>query len=141
VTGAAGGEVMEIKIKREIPEKGFWRYFWIGMQAIMRSGLRPLEKNPNDYDLIFLGGPVWAGNFAPAIRSFLEKTKLKNKKIALFCIHGGDDPGQAIVNLEKELSGNEIVGKIDFQMDGIADAQLAENLRKAGEWARGIAGK
>lgn len=102
---AAGGEMMEIKIRKEIPSTGFWRYFWIGMQAVKSSGLMPLEKNPNDYDLIFLGGPVWAGNFAPAIRSFLSKAKLKNKKIALFCIHGGDTPGQAIANLEKKIGG------------------------------------
>lgn len=111
------------------------------MQAIKKPALRPLDKNPNDYDLVFLGGPVWAGNFAPAIRSFLKKAKLKNKKIAVFCIHGGDTSGQAIINLEKEIAGNEIIGKIDFKMDAITEAQLADNLRKAGEWARGIAGK
>lgn len=54
-------------------------------------------------------------------------------------MHGGDNPGQVAVNLEKELAGNEIVGKIDFKMDSISEVQLAENLRKAGEWARGIA--
>jgi flavodoxin len=141
VAEAAAGEVIEIKIKREIPDKGFWRYFLIGAQAIKKPVLRPLDKNPADYDLVFLGGPVWAGNFAPAIRSFLSQAKLKDKKIALFCAHGGEDADRAFIGLEKELAANEIVGKIDFKMDGITEAKLSDNLWKAREWAKGIVGK
>lgn len=118
VTGAAGGEVMEIKIKREIPEKGFWRYFWIGMQAIMRSGLRPLEKNPNDYDLIFLGGPVWAGNFAPAIRSFLEKTKLKNKKSRCSASTAATTRAKQLSIWKKNWRAMKLSGRLIFKWMG-----------------------
>jgi len=138
IAAAAGGEALEIKIRKKIPDKGFWRYFWIGAQALKRSGLRPLDKNPNDYDLIFLGGPVWAGNFAPAVRSFLALAKLKNKKVAIFCVHGGDTPGKSFIGIEKELAGNEIIGKIDFKMDDIPENQKETNLKNAQEWARGV---
>ncbi len=143
IAEATAGEVLEIKLKKEIPTKGFWKYFWGGRQAMIKElpELLPFDKNPKNYDLIFLGTPVWGSNFASAIRSFLAKEKLRHKKIALFCAHGGDDPGKIFANLEKELASNEIIGKIDFKMDQISEAQLAENLRKAGEWAKGVASK
>lgn len=143
IADATAGEVLEIKLKNEIPASGFWKYFLGGRQMMIKElpELLPLDKKPKNYDLIFLGTPVWGSNFASAIRSFLAKEKLRNKKIALFCSHGGDDPGKIFANLEKELAANKIIGKIDFKMDEIPEAQLAENLLKAGEWAKGIASK
>lgn len=128
---------MEIKLKKSLPQKGFLKYFLAGKQTIIKElpEILPLDKNPDRYDLIFLGTPVWGSNFSSAIRSFLSKTKLKNKKIALFCAHGGDTAGQTFSNLEKELAGNQIIAKIDFKMDGIPETQLVENLNKAAAWA------
>ena len=143
IVGAVGGEMLEIKTKKGIPNRGFAKFFWGGKQVVKKEtpDLLPLEKNPNNYDLVFLGTPVWAGNFTPAVRSFMAAAKLQNKKIALFCVHGGDDPGQTLVNLKEELAGNEIVGKIDFQMGAIPQEQMANNLIKAAEWAKRIANK
>lgn len=143
VAKAAGGEMFEIETKAKFPKKGFLKYVNAGWQACRKEfpAIVSFGKSINDYDLIFLGTPVWGDNFVPAVKPFLKQNPPQNKKIALFCAHGGDTAGQSLANLEKELAGNEIVGKIDFQMDGMVDAQLAENLRKAGEWARGIAGK
>ena len=143
IAEAVAGETLEIKLKKEIPTQGFWKYFLGGRQVMIKElpELLAFDKNPRNCDLIFLGTPVWGSNFASAIRSFLAKEKLRNKKIALFCTHGGNDPGKIFANLEKELADNEIVGKIDFKMDAISEAQLAENLQKAGEWAGKMAGK
>lgn len=138
IAQATKGDLLEIKAKKEIPASGFGKYFWVGKQVMRKEmpELLPLDKNPADYDLIFLGTPVWAGNFAPAIRSFIAQTKLKNKKITLFCAHGGDNPGQTFINLGKELAGNEIIGQADFRMDGISMEQINHNLENAKSWAQ-----
>lgn len=143
VAKAVGGEMLEIKTKKALPDKGAKMYLAIGLQMIFKGSIDtlPSDKNPDDYDLIFFGTPVWAGDYAPATKSFLKKAKIKNKKIALFCVHGSDSPGKAFESLEKELASNEIVGKIDFKMDAITDAQLADNLQKTEQWAREIVGK
>jgi flavodoxin len=141
VAVAGGGELMEIRTKNEIPNKGFIKY-WVGGRQVMKKELpelAPFGKEPNDYDLIFVGTPVWAGDLVPAVRSFLAQAKLKGKRIALFCAHGGDNPGRAFIGLEKKLAGNDIVGKIDFKMDGIAAETESDNLRKIAEWAKGVA--
>jgi flavodoxin len=143
IATATGGDLLEIKTKKEIPTSGFGKYFWGGKQVMRKEmpELLPFGKNPNDYDLIFIGTPVWAGNFAPAIRSFLASAKLQNKKIALFCSHGGDSAGSTFVNLAKELADNEIIDKINFQMGKVTPAQLQDIQQKTVSWAKNIAVK
>ncbi|MCU0652711.1 MAG: flavodoxin [Candidatus Pacebacteria bacterium] len=142
INEAAGGDLLEIKTAKSMP-RGFLKYFVAGRQVMKKEQpeLAVFDKNPNDYDLVFLGTPVWAGEFVPAVRSFLVRVMLKGKKAALFCAHGGDNPGKAFSDLENELAGNEIIGKIDFKMDGITAAQEAANIESAQKWARDLAKK
>jgi flavodoxin len=42
------------------------------------------EKNPQDYDVIVIGSPIWSGNPTPAIRTYLTKHDFKGKKVAFF---------------------------------------------------------
>ncbi|MCR5536862.1 MAG: hypothetical protein K6F05_05545, partial [Succinivibrio sp.] len=41
-----------------------------------------------DYDVIFIGYPVWYSKLPPALTSFLKKSKLADKKVAFFCTSG-----------------------------------------------------
>lgn len=75
--------------------------------------LEPLDKIPEEYDLIFIGTPVWELTFAPPLRSFLRKFVLQGKKVALFCSHEGEI-GTVFEDLKKELQGAEVVGQMDF---------------------------
>jgi flavodoxin len=50
--------------------------------------IKDITKNPKDYDLIIIGSPVWAGNIAPAIRTFILTNKTSIKKVAFFCTMG-----------------------------------------------------
>ena len=42
------------------------------------------EKDPQDYDMIVIGSPIWAGNPTPALRTYLTMHDLKGKKVAFF---------------------------------------------------------
>ena len=53
-----------------------------GSEAI--KGIKSKIKNiyiNNDYEVIFLGTPTWAGNPPPAINAFISKTDFTNKKL------------------------------------------------------------
>lgn len=129
-------DILELKLEKEIG-KGFTKYFWGGRQVMQKQkpALKPFEKNPHKYDYLVIGTPVWAWTFTPAIRSFLAQTKLKNKKIALFCCHGGG-PAKTLDNLAQELDGNEIIAKNDFEEPKRKNTQ--EQLKKAKLWAQEI---
>ena len=49
----------------------------------------PLAVNPADYDVIYLGAPVWWYTFAPAVKTFLASHDLTGKKIYPFLTNGG----------------------------------------------------
>lgn len=110
-----GAGLLELKPEKEIKKDGFMKYFWGGRQVMMKitPKLLPLDKNLDDYDFIIIGTPVWAWNYAPPIRSFLNQVRLQNKKVGLFCCHGGQI-GKTLENMRIALKGNEIIGTIGF---------------------------
>jgi multimeric flavodoxin WrbA len=65
------------------------------------------------YDLVIIGTPVWAWSYAPAMKTFLEETKIEGKKIALFCCHGGG-PGKALEKLRAAVPGNSFAAEASF---------------------------
>jgi flavodoxin len=102
----------------EDKKRGFFaKYAWGGKQVFShaRPKLKPYSVDPGLYDLLIIGTPVWAWSYAPAMRSFLEETKIEGRKIALFCCHGGG-PGKTLEKLENALPGNTFAGKIDFRV-------------------------
>ena len=127
-------DLLELKPVKEIHSKGFMKYFWGGRQVVMKikPPLETLDKNPNDYDVIIIGTPVWAWSFAPPLLTFFSQIKLTNKKIALFCCHEGQS-GKTLAKMEKKLLGNQIIGKKDF-LKVFANEQ--ENMKIAEDWAR-----
>ena len=50
--------------------------------------VKPLNVNIADYDVIFLGYPVWFGTYAPPVASWLNDVDLSGKKIVPFCTFG-----------------------------------------------------
>ncbi len=95
--------------------------------------LRSFDRNPNSYDLLFIGSPVWAGTYAPAISSFFNKIDLKDKKIALFCCHSGR-VGRMLNYMNERLAGSDIVGEKSFYKP--LTFEKARNARIARGWAR-----
>ncbi|MGM5482771.1 MAG: flavodoxin family protein [Nanobdellota archaeon] len=58
-----------------------------GKDAIQKktTSLKPLKKNPEDYDIVVIGTPVWAFTMCPAIRTYLKRFKGKIASAAFFC--------------------------------------------------------
>lgn len=115
MASAAGADLLELKLKEGLKPTGGFKFLWGGKQVFMKEQpeLQPIDKNPNDYDLIIIGTPVWAWTFAPALRTFFNKVKIENKKIALFCCHGGVK-GKVFERMKKALGNNHFIGEIDF---------------------------
>ena len=42
------------------------------------------EKNPQDYDTIIIGAPIWAWSPIPPLRTYLQEVDLKGKRVAFF---------------------------------------------------------
>jgi hypothetical protein len=129
-------DIEEIKTKKPIEAEKFINYYWGGDKEHPDDtvDIHPLNKDPSDYDMIFIGTPVWAWAPAPPIYILLKKYKLHGKKIALFTCSEGER-GKTFQKMEQLLPGNDIISKREFinprkDMDGTCSL-------KAQQWARG----
>ena len=50
--------------------------------------IQPVKADLANYDVIFLGFPVWFGTYAPPVITFLNNADLSGKKIVPFCTFG-----------------------------------------------------
>ena len=50
--------------------------------------IQPVKADLSNYDVIFLGFPVWFGTYAPPVITFLNNADLSGKKIVPFCTFG-----------------------------------------------------
>ncbi len=137
IAEASGADMLELKLRNQPELKGFMKFFWGGRQVFtkQRPQLLAFEKDPQDYDVIFIGTPVWAFTYAPALASFFEQVNLRGKKIALFCCSGGGK-GRILENMKDSLSGNEFVGEIHFVEPLRRDSKHCEEAAR--QWAEKI---
>lgn len=97
----------EIKPVKDLTSKGFSKYFWGGQQIIMKKKpeLNPIKLDLEEYDTVYLGSPIWAGTFAPAIKTLLEDEILKGKKVKFFYTHDGG-PGKCEIKIKEAVNKN-----------------------------------
>ncbi len=99
ITRTLEADLIPLLPAKAFPDSGFKKFFWGGKSAIMgeRPKLEPYAFDAASYDLVILGSPVWAGTFAPPLRTFLHDNRsgLEGKRLAaFFCCSGG--PGKVI---------------------------------------------
>jgi flavodoxin len=90
----------EVETRR--PGAGFLR---CGAQALLH--LHPAidydGPDPAAFDLVVLVSPVWCGNLAAPMRSFLAKYGSELRSHAVFMVMGGDDAQGAITAIDRLL--------------------------------------
>lgn len=71
--------------------------------------IKPLQANLDNYELIFIGYPVWFGTYAPPIATFLANNDLSGKKIVPFCTFGSGGLESSAKELAKAAPNAEIL--------------------------------
>lgn len=102
-------DVQEIKPEKELKSRGFSKFIWGGSQVVMGKTpeLLPFDKDIDDYDTIFIGSPIWAGTYAPPVKTLLQKDGIVNKKIIYFFTHQGG-PGSAVEKARKVIEKRNV---------------------------------
>ena len=107
IAGASNGQLYRIKIAKSYPNDTKERRA-ILEQEIEENYLPPLaaaDINPENYDIIFLGSPVWANHISQPIKSFLAKYDLSGKRVIPFVTHSGGGRGQCFKDVASLCSG------------------------------------
>jgi flavodoxin len=131
-------DLLELKSEDNKKRKGLVKYIWGGRQVLSRAtpSLKPYTINIEQYDLVIIGGPVWAGSPVPALNTFLGQTRIRGKKIALFCCHAGSK-GKIFEKIKGMLPENTFLGEIDFVTPLKGDRRETE--KKLSGWLDTIA--
>lgn len=112
ITKYLEADVVKIEPEKAYPDKGFKKFFWGGKSAVMGETptLVPYEFDASAYDVIIIGYPVWAGTFAPPIRTFVESNRsvLLGKKVCAFASSSGGNADKSFKKLASALKVEEI---------------------------------
>lgn len=88
-----GGDCIRIVPKKEMTAKGLAKFIWAGIRVLMdkRPEILPIATDFSAYDCVIIGSPIWAGDMAPPMYTFLESGILKGKRVACFYGHKSDE--------------------------------------------------
>ena len=76
-----------------------------GMLANARPAISEGVENMEDYDIIFLGYPIWWGDAPRIISTFLESYDFSGRTIIPFCTSGSSGIGSSASDLEALTEG------------------------------------
>lgn len=71
--------------------------------------LKPASHSPADYEIIFIGSPIWHGTYAPPVGTFLAENDLSGKTIIPFCTHGGGGAGRFYSDINQNTASAKVV--------------------------------
>ena len=118
VAAATGGRLLEIETDPPYPKD------YSGTVAAKKKDdeAKRLPKlaasaMPGDlsaYDVVFIGSPIWSGDLALAVKSWLGEAKLAKKKIALFVTHMGSGVSDSQKSLEALAPGNDFAAPLSL---------------------------
>lgn len=96
--------------------KGLLGWLLAGRDAFKQkmTKFRKPAYSPEDYDLLVIGSPVWAGNITPAIRTYLTENSGKIHKTAFFACKGGGATVKFFREMER-LSGEKPLATLEIK--------------------------
>lgn len=107
IADASGGQLYRIQVAKSYPSDSKERRAELERE-IENNYLPPLVAapvNPENYDIIFLGSPVWANHISQPVKAFLAQYNLADKHIIPFVTHSGGGKGQSFIDVASLCSG------------------------------------
>ena len=125
--GLVGGDIMEIKTVRPYPDD-FHAVVEQAREERRTNFLPPIQSfdlNPQNYDTIYLGFPIWGNTIPQPMATFLSQNNLAGKTVIPFCTHDGYGVGRSFQVVSNYCPDARLLD--GFDMLG-ADARNAHDL-------------
>lgn len=107
------GDLHKIELEKPYSLASSYTLGLLHAQTNHAPKLKNTPLNFEDYDLIFVGAPIWWFTLTPPIRSFLKENNLNNKKIVPFCTHKGNF-GNYFEKFKEEYPEAHVFEEADF---------------------------
>lgn len=111
IAEACGGDLEAIRDRR--PRAGVLGLCRSVLEAVLARtpDIEPGRNDPSGYDLVVLGGPVWAGRICSPLRAYVQANAQRLPRVAFFCTQGGSG-GEAMFRQIADVSGREPIATL-----------------------------
>ena len=109
VQNQVGGDLFEIKRKKEYSSSNLTDEAKKEIENKERPELADKISNIDEYDVVFVGYPVWWHSTPAPVNSFLESYDLSGKTVIPFCTSGGSDIEETIDSFKSSCNSSKIL--------------------------------
>lgn len=109
-----GADLVKLETVKPYPTNVAALFLVGGRSALVgeKPELKPYQFNDKESEAVIFITPNWANVYVPAIRSFLAKHALKNKKVGVIICSKGGKAEKCIQKFEEALPQCEMVGTL-----------------------------
>ena len=102
--------------------KGIIGFLKSGKDATLKklAKIKEVQKDPELYDLVIMGTPIWNKRMTPAIRTYITEKKNKLKQVAFFCTEGGKGGSRAFESMA-QLCDKTPISTLEITKQDIKD--------------------
>ena len=117
LNSVVGGDLKEIKLSEKYPDNIFKMSKLIRKQ--MKEDFLPKTENIDisDYDVIFVGSPIWNFSVSLPVKSFLKNNNFENKILIPFFTYSGGANKNKVFNSIKDLTDSKDIKKPLFMFE------------------------
>ena len=139
IAAKVGGDLFEIRGEKNYPVS-YEECKTVASREKASKARPPFvgDVDVSQYDIIFVGYPIWYGDAPQIVYTFLERYNFGGKKIVPFCTHGGsglsstDQTISMTCPTAKILQGFAISGRTAQTDRSKTESLVADNLKKLG---------
>lgn len=139
IQSLTGAELKRIEVANDYPEE--YQATVDIARAEKEQHARPALKEAvtdlSDYDILYVGFPIWCGSFPMVIATFLESQGWEGKTLIPFCTHGSGGVDQGFNDLIRltpsathktglALSGNDVAESHDAIRNWLLEIEVIE---------------
>ena len=109
IASRLNADKLELVSDKEYPTGKASKFIWGGKSVVFgeKPKLKPYNFDLLAYDAVIIGTPIWAGTFAPPIKTFISENQIKGKKIGLFACSSSGNADKCFAKLKAEMGAEK----------------------------------
>lgn len=93
--------------------------------------IQPIKADIGQYNVVFIGYPVWFGTYAPPIAALLDQVDLSGKKVVPFCTFGSGGLESSVKDMVEKQPNAEVLPGY-----GVRAARLDAMPKEVDQWLK-----
>ena len=131
IKNITNGDIFEI-VPKKAYSKNYDEVVALAREEKQKDVKPELVDNGNvkEYDIIFVGTPVWWYTMASPVRTFLTKNDFTDKTIVPFCTHGGGGASSTYTDMQKLAKGAKVTEGYTSYENSAKDSEITAWINK-----------